>query len=45
MTRYLTAALLAVFVFPVGLLRAQESDDEWLANCREGWGDWGQANH
>ena len=46
MTRYLTAALLAVFVLPVGLLRAQESDDEWLANCREGWGDWGQrARH
>jgi len=41
MTRYLTTALLAVFVLPVGLLRAQESDDEWLANCREGWGDWG----
>ncbi len=46
MTRYLTAALFAVFVLPVGLLRAQDSDDEWLANCREGWGDWGQrARH
>ncbi len=48
MTRYLTVALLAVFVLPVGLLRAQESDDEWLANCREGWGggDWGhRARH
>jgi len=44
MTRYLTTALLAVFVLPVGLLRAQESDDEWLANCREGWGDWGSRS-
>ena len=44
MTRYLTAAVLAVFVLPVGLLRAQESDDEWLANCREGWGDWGSRS-
>src|SRR6266496_6846127 len=46
MTRYLTAALLAVFVLPVGLLHVQDSNDEWLANCREGWGDWGQrARH
>jgi hypothetical protein len=40
MTRYIVAIALAVFVLP-SALQAQESDDEWLANCREGWGDWG----
>jgi hypothetical protein len=46
MTRYLTAAVLAVFVLPVGLLHAQESDDEWLENCRDARGDWGsRARH
>jgi len=49
MTRYLAAATAAVacavLVLPT-TLRAQESDDEWQANCREGWGDWGQrARH
>src|SRR2546425_4594740 len=45
MTRYLAAAL-ALLVLPVSTLRAQESDDEWLSNCREGWGDWGsRARH
>ncbi len=37
MVRYVAALSLAVLVLPVGLLQAQESDDEWLANCREGW--------
>jgi len=43
MTRYLAAAAaaLALLVLPGSTLRAQESDDEWLSNCREGWGDWG----
>ena len=43
MMRSLAAAALALLVLPVSSLRAQESDDEWLSNCRdrEGWGDWG----
>src|SRR6185295_11688998 len=49
MTRYLSAAAaaaLALLVLPVSTLRAQESDDEWLSNCREGWGYWGsRARH
>ena len=47
MTRLLAAFVLAALVFPATALRAQESDDEWLANCRErGWGDWGsRARH
>jgi len=46
MTRYLAAAALALLVLPLSTLRAQESDDEWLSNCREGWGDWGsRARH
>ena len=47
MTRYLAAAAaLALLLLPVSTLRAQESDDEWLSNCREGWGDWGsRARH
>jgi hypothetical protein len=45
MTRYLAALAVAVLIFPA-TLRAQESDDEWLDNCREGWGDWGsRARH
>lgn len=40
MTRSLAALACALLVVPA-VLRAQESDDEWLANCREGWGDWG----
>src|SRR5256885_6574709 len=45
MTRYLAAVACALLVLPT-TLRAQESDDEWQANCREGWGDWGQrARH
>jgi len=47
MMRYLAAAAVAcaVLVRPT-TLRAQESDDEWQANCRAGWGDWGQrARH
>jgi len=46
MTRYVAAAALALLVLPISTLRAQESDDEWLSNCREGWGDWGsRARH
>jgi hypothetical protein len=44
MTRYLAAAALALLVLPVSTLRAQESDDEWLSNCRDdsgNWGNWG----
>ena len=45
MKRYAAAAVLALLVLPA-VLRAQESDDEWLANCREGWGDYGsRARH
>src|SRR5919198_2169650 len=46
MLRYLAVVSLALLVLPAGLLHAQESDDEWLANCREGWGDGGsRARH
>jgi hypothetical protein len=51
MTRYLPAAAavaLALLLLPTSALRAQDSDDEWLGNCREGWrdGDWGsRARH
>lgn len=41
MMRYVAAASLALLL-PLGVLHAQESDDEWMDNCREGhWGDWG----
>lgn len=33
---------LSVLLVPLASLRAQESDDEWLANCRKGWDDWSQ---
>ena len=48
MTRSLAAPALALALLVVpALVRAQESDDEWLDNCRDGrWGDWGQrARH
>src|SRR5712671_7148887 len=47
MTRYFAAAALALLILPLSTLRAQESDDEWLSNCREDrWGDWGsRARH
>jgi hypothetical protein len=46
MIRYLAAFALAVVVLPANVLRAQDSDDEWLANCRDGRGDWGsRARH
>ena len=44
MTRYLAATALALLVLPISTLRAQESDDEWLSNCRDdsgNWGNWG----
>lgn len=46
MIRYLTVFALGVLLLP-NTLRAQESDDEWLENCRDGrWGDWGsRARH
>lgn len=46
MNRYLAALALAVLVLSPTALLAQESDDEWLENCRDGWGDWGsRARH
>lgn len=47
MTRYLAAIALAVLILPTSA-RAQESNDEWLANCREQSrdDDWGsRARH
>lgn len=45
MTRYLAAFALA-FILPASILGAQESDDEWLENCRDNWGDRGsRARH
>lgn len=41
MFRLLAATILAVVVLPVGMLHAQESDDEWLMNCRDNRRDWG----
>lgn len=46
MFRFVAATVLAVVVLPVGLLHAQESDDEWLMNCRDNGRDWGwRARH
>ncbi|HWC74798.1 MAG TPA: DUF4097 family beta strand repeat-containing protein [Gemmatimonadales bacterium] len=45
MIRYLAASLIAAFIIPAALA-AQESNDEWLANCRYERGDWGtRARH
>jgi DUF4097 and DUF4098 domain-containing protein YvlB len=44
MVRFIGALAVALVVLPAGLLHAQDSDDEWLANCREGWGDWGSRS-
>lgn len=44
MVRFIGALAVALVVLPAGLLQAQESDDEWLANCREGWGDYGSRS-
>jgi hypothetical protein len=44
MNRYLTAFALVALVLPVGALAAQESDEEWLEDCRDGWkGDYGRS--
>ena len=40
MHRSLMAVALLVLVAPTPVLRAQESDDEWLANCRDRWENW-----
>ena len=40
MLRYLTATALVVCLIP-SILHAQESDDEWLMNCRDNRRDWG----
>lgn len=46
MLRYVAAIALAVLVLPASRLHAQDSDDEWLADCRDGWGDYGsRARH
>ena len=46
MMRHLAAVAVVLLVLPAAL-PAQQSDDEWLENCRDGrWGDWGQrARH
>jgi len=46
MTRSLTALAVVLFSIPTTALRAQESDAEWLDDCRDGWGDYGsRARH
>lgn len=46
MFRYLAATVLAIGVLPAGVLHAQDSDDEWMMNCRENGRDWGaRARH
>jgi len=45
MFRYLAALFLAVVILPAAA-KGQESDDEWLDNCREHWGDYdSRARH
>ena len=41
MHRTLTILAIAFLVAPVAALRAQESDEQWLEDCRDGWGDRG----
>jgi len=38
MSRVATLFALAALILPVTSLRAQESDEEWLQDCRESWG-------
>jgi hypothetical protein len=46
MNRQLAALVFVLLVVPATTLRAQESDDEWLADCRDGRDDWGsRARH
>jgi hypothetical protein len=46
MNRYLTALAVVILAAPATALRAQESDDEWLDDCRDRYGDWGsRARH
>src|SRR5262245_61136332 len=46
MNRYLTALAVVILAAPVSALRAQESDDEWLDDCRDHYGHWGsRARH
>ena len=40
MNRHLAALVLILLVYPAAALRAQERNDEWLADCRDGGGDW-----
>ncbi len=40
MNRHLAALVLILLVYPAAALRAQESNDEWLADCRDGGRDW-----
>lgn len=45
MNRYLTALAVVMLTAPAAL-RAQESNDEWLDDCRDKWNDWGsRARH
>jgi len=39
MNRLLTAFAIVALVLPVPALGAQESDEEWLEDCRDGWKD------
>lgn len=44
MNRYLTAFALIALVLPVPAIASQESDEEWLEDCRDGWkGDYGRS--
>ncbi|MFN2571175.1 MAG: hypothetical protein ABR537_06120, partial [Gemmatimonadales bacterium] len=41
MNRHIATFALILLAVPATVLRAQESDDEWLSNCRNDRGDWG----
>src|SRR5580765_1874448 len=46
MTRSLTALALVLLSIPATALRAQESNEEWLEDCHDRWGDYGsRARH
>lgn len=46
MRRSVNAIAVAVLLLPAGALHAQESNEEWLEDCRDGWGHHGsRARH
>jgi DUF4097 and DUF4098 domain-containing protein YvlB len=46
MRRLSLLSLSAVLILPLASLAAQESDEEWLLQCREShWGDWSSRVH